>query len=62
MNMNAYMITKLIGVSDTGHSTHHTENVVVKGVNTDLSSGSSGNSRRRKDKLKNSVINSGKVA
>ena len=56
------VILYLVGVSHARHATHDTENVVVHGIHTDLSSGSSRNSRGRKDKLENSVIDSGEVA
>jgi len=56
------MIERLVGVSDASHATHDTENVVVNSVDTDLGSSSSGNCRSRKNKLENSVVNSGEVA
>jgi hypothetical protein len=53
---------RLVGISHSRHAAHDTENVVVNGIHTDLSSGSSRNGRGRKDKLENSVIDSGEVA
>jgi hypothetical protein len=56
------IITLLVGISNSGHAAHNTENVVVQSVDADLGGGSGSNSRGRKDKLENSVINSGEVA
>jgi hypothetical protein len=52
----------LVRICNTGHTAHHTENVVVDGIDTHLGSGNTADSRRRKDKLENSVVNSGEVA
>ena len=52
----------LIGVSNTGHSTHDSQHVVVNSVHSDLSSVNTGNSSGRKDKLENSIVDSGEVA
>jgi len=52
----------LIGVSDTRHTTHHTENVVVHGIHTDLGSGGTRNSAGRENELENSVVNAREVA
>ena len=56
------MSVRLIRVSDTSHTTHHAEDVVVHGVHTDLSSGGSRNRAGRKDKLEDSIVNAGEVA
>ena len=53
---------RLVGVGNTGHTRHDTENVVVHGVHTDLGGGCAGNSARRKDKLEHSVVNAREVA
>ena len=61
--MTPYMVTNyLITVSHSRHTAHHAENIVIHSVDTDLGSSSSRNSRGRKDKLKDSVIDSGEVA
>jgi hypothetical protein len=57
-----FNIPHLVGVSDTRHAGHDTENVVVDGIDTDLGGGSSRDSRRRKDKLENGIVDSGEVA
>jgi len=57
------MVTKyLIGICQTTHTTHDTENVVVGGIDTNLSSLGTLNSGVRQDQLKCGVINSGEVA
>ena len=58
------MVTKinLITVCKTTHTTHDTKDIVVGGVDTDLSGGISSNSIGGKDKLKSSVVNSGHIA
>jgi hypothetical protein len=53
---------RLIGIGNTSHATHDTENVVVNGVYTDLGSGSSSNGGGRENELENGVINAGEVA
>jgi hypothetical protein len=61
--MRPYMVRKyLITISYSRHATHDPQNVIVNSVDTNLSSGSSRNSRGRENELENSVINSGKVA
>lgn len=52
----------LITVGKTTHTRHNTENVVVGGVNADLSSLGTFNSSVGQDQLKGSVIDSGEVA
>ena len=52
----------LVAVSDTSHTAHYTENIVIDGIYTDLGGVGSGYGVGRKDKLKNSVVNSGEVA
>lgn len=56
------MSARLIRVSDTSHTTHHAEDVVVHGVHTDLGGGSARNRAGRKDKLEDSIVNAGEVA
>mgnify|MGYP004195761483 FL=1 len=51
-------LIQLIRVRNTGHATHDTQDVVRKGVNTDLGGFGTLDSSRRKNKLKNSVVNS----
>ena len=55
-------MTNLITVRYTCHAAHHTEDVVVYGVHTDLSSGSSRNRAGRKNKLEDSIVNAREVA
>ena len=55
-------VKDLVGVSKTSHTTHDAKDIVVSGVNADLSGLGSTNSSGRDDKLKSSVINSGEVA
>ena len=52
----------LIAVCDTGHTGHDSQNVVVDSVDANLSGGGTGNSGRRKNKLKNGIVNSGEIA
>ena len=56
------MSVRLIRVSDTSHTTHHAEDVIVHGVHTDLSSGGTRNRAGRKDKLEDGIVNAGEVA
>lgn len=56
------IVTNLIGIGDPGHARHYAEHVVIDGIHSYLSSGSTLYGTSRKDKLKNSVINSGEVA
>jgi hypothetical protein len=56
------VLKRLVGVSNTSHAAHHTENVVVNSVHSDLGSSNTRHGRRRENKLKNSVINSREVA
>ena len=51
-------VKNLVGVGKTSHTTHDAKDIVVGGVNTDLSGLGSTNSGSRNDKLKSSVINS----
>ena len=53
---------KLIRVGYSSHATHDTENVVVNSVYTDLSGVDTRDSSGGKDKLHDSVVNSGEVA
>ena len=52
----------LVGVSNTSHTAHYTKDVVVNGIYTDLGSVGARYCVGRKDKLKDSVVNSGEVA
>ena len=52
----------LVTVCQASHATHNTENIVVNGVDTDLSGVCTLDAGVRKDKLEGSVINSGEVA
>jgi hypothetical protein len=52
----------LVGIRHTSHTAHHAKDVVVNSVYAHLGSVGSRNSRGRKDKLENSVIDSGEVA
>jgi hypothetical protein len=53
---------RLVGVSNTSHTRHHTENVVVNSVHTDLGGRDTGNGGGRENELEDSVINAGEVA
>ena len=60
-----YLVVKLgnlVAVGGTSHTTHYTEDVVVNSVYTDLGGVGARYSAGRKDKLKDSVVNSGEVA
>jgi hypothetical protein len=52
----------LVAVGGASHATHYTEHVVVNSVYTDLGGVGARYSAGRKDKLKDSVVNSGEVA
>ena len=52
----------LITVSQSSHSAHNTEDVVIGGVHTNLCRGRTFNRCVRKNKLKSRVINTRKVA
>jgi hypothetical protein len=52
----------LVAVGGASHATHYAEHVVVNGVYTDLGGVGARYSAGRKDKLKDSVVNSGEVA
>ena len=52
----------LITVCKTTHTTHDTKDIVVGGVDTDLSGGIQTDASGRKDKLQGSVIDSGHIA
>jgi hypothetical protein len=56
------MITRLVGVSKTTHTRHDTENVVVGGIDTNLSSLGALNGGVGQDELKGSIVNAGEVA
>jgi len=53
---------RLVGVGNTSHTRHHTEDVVVHGVDTDLGGGGTGNSARREHELEHSIVNAREVA
>jgi hypothetical protein len=55
-------ITSLVGVSKTTHTRHDTENVVVGGIDTNLSSLGALNGGVGQDELKGSIVNAGEVA
>ena len=55
-------IIRLVGVCKTSHTTHDAKDIVVSGVDTDLSGLCSTDSGGRDDELKCSVIDSGEVA
>ena len=52
----------LVGVSETAHSAHYAEHIVVGSVNADLCCVVSANGVGGKDKLEGSVINTGHIA
>jgi hypothetical protein len=52
----------LVAVSNTSHTTHHAEHVVVNGIHTDLSGGSSTNSGGRDNELEGGIVNTREVA
>ena len=63
MKKNKYKKTKcLIGVSKTTHTAHDTKDIVVSGIDTNLSGLGSLNSGVGKNKLKSSIVNSGEIA
>ena len=60
---NIYCIMQcLIAVSHARHARHDTENVVVHGIDTDLSSVHTRHSVGGKHELKDGIVNSGEVA
>jgi hypothetical protein len=54
--------TRLIAICQPSHTTHNTKDVIVGSIDTNLGSLGSLNGSVREDKLKSSIINSGKVA
>ena len=52
----------LVGVSKTTHTTHDAKDIVVGGVDTDLSGLGTRDGSSRDNELKSGVVNSGKVA
>ena len=52
---------KLVGVSQSTHTTHDTKDIVVSGIDTDFGSLCSTNSGSRDNKLKSSVVNTGEI-
>ena len=55
-------VENLVGVGKTSHTTHDTKDIVVSGIDTDLSGLCSTDSGSRNNKLKSSVVNSGEIA
>ena len=53
---------RLIGVSETTHAAHDTQNVVVGGKHTNLGSAGTLNSGVRQNELKGGIVNAGEVA
>lgn len=53
---------RLVGVGDSSHARHNTENVVVHGIDTNLGRRRSGNSAGREDELEDSVVNAREIA
>ena len=51
----------LIGVCDTSHTGHYTKDIVIDGIDTDLGGIDSRDGSGGKDKLKDSVIDSGEI-
>ena len=60
--MNIKPRKNLVGVCETSHTTHDAKDIVVGGVDADLSSGGSTDGSGRDNKLKDSVINAGEIA
>ncbi len=60
--ISLHYAVNLIAVRDTGHARHDTENVVVHGIDTDLSSVHTRHSVGGKHELKDGIVNSGEVA
>ena len=54
--------TNLVGVGKTSHTTHDAKDIVVSGVDTDLSSGITTDSVGGEDKLKGGVVDAAHVA
>jgi hypothetical protein len=52
----------LIAISKSTHSTHHTENVVVHGVDADLGGVDTGDSVVGQGKVERGIVNAGEVA
>ena len=52
----------LIRISYAGHSRHHTQHIVVHGIDTDLSGGSSRNGGGREHELEHCIVNAREVA
>ena len=52
----------LIGIRDTRHTRHHTQHIVVHGIDTDLSGGSSRNGGGREHELEDGIVNAREVA
>ena len=56
------MGNNLVGVGKTSHTTHDAEDVVVSGVDADLSGLDTTDGSSRDDELKSSVVDSGEIA
>ena len=52
----------LIGIRYSRHSRHHTQHIVVHGIDTDLSGGSARNGGGREHELEDGIVNAGEVA
>lgn len=60
--IKAGLLYRLVGVGETTHTRHHTENVVVGSVNTDLGGSGAGHRGVGHDQLQRSVVDTTKVA
>ncbi len=61
--MSRYIVLKyLVGISQTSHTAHHTQNVVVDGIDANLGSVGALNGGVGENKLQSSVINTREVA
>ena len=56
------LVTNLIAVSNTSHTAHHTEHVVVNGIHTHLGGVGTRNGSRGKNELHHCIINAREVA
>jgi len=56
------LVTNLIAVSNTSHTAHHTEHVVVNGIHTHLGGVGARNGSRGKNELHHCIINAREVA
>ena len=56
------VLSNLVAVCKTSHTTHDTKDIVVGGVDTDLGGLGTGDGSSRDNELKSGVVNSGEVA